>query len=209
MNALLHVSQLYWTANTTTILPKYDNIHKVHAVQCDFVRRIMNSLSWLTRAARWAWPLGCGMDLCRGEKVKHWHEKLRSRIMFWTHTKKFLIDHCGHVLANSNVEISRHLVDVHVSVYPAGTQGRGAVVTVGGGKKEQHEHEGKYLVYLRCRIFNRPSTQNRNFRILYLWVWPGGAPLIAALKRTSCRACSTFRRSWMCRSVLTVMGSTN
>lgn len=28
---------------------------------------LMNLLSWLTSAARWAWPLGCGMDLCGKE----------------------------------------------------------------------------------------------------------------------------------------------
>lgn len=49
--------------------------------------------------------------------------------------KEILTDHYRHILANSNVEISRHLVDVHVSVYPAGTEGSGAVVTVQGEKK--------------------------------------------------------------------------
>lgn len=78
--------------------------------------------------------------------------------MFWTHMKEILTDHYRHILANSNVEISRHLVDVHVSVYPAGTEGSGAVVTVQGKKKEQHEREGKYFVYLCCHIFNHPST---------------------------------------------------
>lgn len=37
-------------------------------VEQGFVKKIINSLSWLTRAARWAWPLGCGMDLWRGQK---------------------------------------------------------------------------------------------------------------------------------------------
>lgn len=165
----------------------------------------MNSLSWLTRAARWAWPLGCGMDLCTGKKVKHWHNKLRSRIMFWTHMKEILTDHYRHILANSNVEISRHLVDVHVSVYPAGTEGSGAVVTVQGEKKGA-TWTWREIFCLSLLSYLQPPI---NFRILYLWVWAGGTPLIAALKRTSCRACSTFRRSWMCRSVLSVTGSTN
>lgn len=35
-----------------------------------FDKMMMNSLSWLTSAARWAWPLGCGMDLGKVERVR-------------------------------------------------------------------------------------------------------------------------------------------
>lgn len=59
--------------------------------------------------------------------------------------KKILTDHRGHILANSNVEIARHLVDVHVSVYPAGTEGSGAVVTVRGKKRSNMNVKGNIL----------------------------------------------------------------
>lgn len=34
-----------------------------------FIRKSGTLLSWLIRAARWAWPLGWGMDLCESEPV--------------------------------------------------------------------------------------------------------------------------------------------
>lgn len=39
-----------------------------------FIRKSGTLLSWLIRAARWAWPLGWGMDLCESEPV--WGETL-------------------------------------------------------------------------------------------------------------------------------------
>lgn len=42
-----------------------------------------------------------------------------------------------YLLANSNVEISCHLVDIEMSMDPAGTQGSGAVLTAGGNLSNQ------------------------------------------------------------------------
>lgn len=36
-----------------------------------------------------------------------------------------------YILANSNVEISCHFVDIKVSVYPAGSEGTGVVLSYG------------------------------------------------------------------------------
>lgn len=44
---------------------------------CVFTPKSETLLSWLTRAARWAWPLGWGMDLCESEPVsgvRHWQD---------------------------------------------------------------------------------------------------------------------------------------
>lgn len=58
------------------------------------------------------------MDLCRKEKVSH--------------CKMYnVLKPCRYILANGNVEISCHLVDIQVSMYPAGIKGSGTVLTMG------------------------------------------------------------------------------
>lgn len=84
----------------------------------------MNSLSWLTSAARWAWPLGCGIDLCRDERVRGHSVSAKHLISKFESPWRY-------ILANSNVEISCHFVDIHVSMYPAGPKARGTVLTMG------------------------------------------------------------------------------
>lgn len=37
---------------------------------------------------------------------------------------------CRYILANSNVEVPCHLVDIQMPVYPAGTEGSWIVLTI-------------------------------------------------------------------------------
>lgn len=53
-----------WQCNQNFIITRWE-----HQVNTYYVQEKIHSQSWLTRAARWAWPLGWGMDLWRDKNV--------------------------------------------------------------------------------------------------------------------------------------------
>lgn len=105
---------------------------------------VINLQSWLTSAARCAWPLGCGMDLCMDEKVSS--HTLIQHVRSNSHVPDIAcVFMCRYILANSNVEISCHLVDVEMSVYSAGGERGGSVYTVGRESFNHIKWEGGTL----------------------------------------------------------------
>lgn len=96
-----------------------------------------------------------------------------------------------------------------MTVYPAGMKGGREVVPLEQWSKCE-ESIGELILLVCCiRVCNMCGSitvrEIQNCFLvwhLYFWGWGGGGPLIAVLKIKSWRECSTFRRSWICRSVL-------
>lgn len=110
-------------------------------------------LSWLTKAAMWAWPWGWWMGLNRKKEVKEKFEAGNSSRFLISDRWKYCF-----LLSHSDVKVSCHLVDVGVSVYPAG------VKWLHWSILSAHSY-WTLILYQQCISANV-------FFFLHMWNWP-------------------------------------